>query len=93
VVCPFPPNEVPKIENNALYCEMERSCPLQSAHPEGAKFPPNILISPINGSDMISLVCFTYSEAGLRIPRGFQKRPTLQSRLRLMLSVVTRSYR
>src|SRR5258708_28347828 len=27
--------------------------PLQNAQPAGAKFPPNILISPINGDDIV----------------------------------------
>jgi hypothetical protein len=43
------------MENNAAFCEMGNNCPLHIAHPEGAKFPPNILISPINGSDMLDL--------------------------------------
>src|SRR5260370_41217670 len=36
---------------------MSIKAPLQKAQPTGAKFPPNILISPINGLDMFFCSC------------------------------------
>src|SRR5216684_246863 len=38
--------------NSVSFSEIGMSAPLQNAHPTGAKFPANILISPINGLDM-----------------------------------------
>ena len=52
VVCPFPPYVVPSRANNAEFCEIAISWPLQNAQPAGAKVPPNIRISPRNGLDI-----------------------------------------
>ena len=49
VVLPSPPYVVPSKENNGTFWLMGRSWPLQSAQPDGAKFPAKILISPMNG--------------------------------------------
>lgn len=48
VLFPSPPKFVPSKENKAVFCEIGRSCPLQNAHPLGAKFPVNIRISATN---------------------------------------------
>jgi hypothetical protein len=45
VVWPLPPKVLPSNENKAVFWLMGKICPLQSAHPTGAKFPANILIS------------------------------------------------
>ena len=52
VVWPLPPYVVPISENRAVFCEIGRSCPLQKAQSRGAKFPANIRLSAMNGSDI-----------------------------------------
>src|SRR5262249_7011309 len=52
VGCPLPPYMVPSREKSAVFWEMDISWPLHSAHPVGAKFPANMRISPIKGSDI-----------------------------------------
>src|SRR5487761_2575287 len=41
------------MENRAVFWLMGRSWPLHKAQPAGAKLKPTILISPMNGSDII----------------------------------------
>src|SRR5262249_44007375 len=60
VVCPLPPYCVPSSENNAVFCEIARICPLHSAQPLGAKLPANILISPRKGSDISEIVFLSF---------------------------------
>ena len=50
VVRPSPPYVVPRIENSDELLDIASSCPSQSAQPRGAKLPPNMMISPMNGS-------------------------------------------
>src|SRR5947207_15969358 len=52
VVCPSPPYVVPIRLKSASFWSIGIIAPLQNAHPTGAKFPANILISPINGLDI-----------------------------------------
>jgi hypothetical protein len=42
------------MENSAWFWLIGKSCPLQNAQPFGGKLKLTILISPINGCDMIS---------------------------------------
>ena len=49
---PSPPKVVPSSENSAWFWLMGSNCPLQSAHPFGAKPKLMILISDRNGSAM-----------------------------------------
>src|SRR5262249_54662264 len=44
---------VPRIANSASFCAMDRSWPLQSAQPRGAKLKPKQRISPIYGSAIV----------------------------------------
>ncbi len=46
-VLPLPPYVVPKSEKSAWLLLMERRLPSANAYPPGAKFPPNMSISPI----------------------------------------------
>src|SRR6266481_6295954 len=52
VCLPSPPYVVPKIENNAWFWLIGKSCPLQNVQPLGGKFQLMIFISAINGSDI-----------------------------------------
>jgi hypothetical protein len=48
----LPPNVVPISENSAVFCAIGRICPLQKAHPRGAKLYGTMIIIPRNGSDI-----------------------------------------
>src|SRR5579862_341288 len=56
LVVPLPPNCVPIIENSAVFCAMDSSCPSQDAHPTGAKLNGNGRISARNGFAIRSIL-------------------------------------
>ena len=49
VLWPSPPYVVPIRLNRVSFSEIGMGWPLQNAQPAGAKFPANILISPMKG--------------------------------------------
>jgi hypothetical protein len=67
----LPPKVVPRIEKSAVFCAIESVCPLQNAHPRGAKLPPNILIIAINSSIVVS---YDLSELVVLIEMGYELR-------------------
>ena len=50
----IPRHVVPIKLKRASFSEMGTNAPLQNAHPAGAKSPPRIRISPMNGLDILN---------------------------------------